>query len=155
MIVMPPTTVVPGAVNYVPKADPRSDSSLLVETDDVFKPPFVRRLEDLEVPMTFLTDLALKTMSLDPACTSADIAARMHLGLMLSDEILQRLNRDKFIEINGVVGTADSQSFSIMTENNRRDYIARSLDQFTALAGFDIGQPCFAYASRIASGNRQ
>src|SRR2546426_5360188 len=104
MIAIPPHTIVPSAVNYAPKSEVLGEG-LMVDDADSFRPPFPQRLEDLDISQTFLADLALKAMALDPTCTSADIAGRLNLGLMVTDHILQRLNRDKFIEIKGVVGS--------------------------------------------------
>lgn len=96
---------VPGVVNYLPKAEPHPDDALLVENDDAFRPSFPHRLEELDVSLTFLADLALKALSLEPTSTSSEIAERLRLGLTATDQILQRLNRDKLVEIKGVVGT--------------------------------------------------
>jgi MoxR-like ATPase len=71
---------------------------------DWFVPPFPERLEDLDVSIGFLADLTLKAVSLDSDCSTTSVAGRLHLGLIITDALLQRLVRDKFIEIKGVVG---------------------------------------------------
>jgi MoxR-like ATPase len=87
-------------------ADIPADSvePLFTNPADWFVPPFPEKMEDLDVNPGFLADLALKTVPLDTDCTTATIAARMHLGMMITEALLQRLCQDKFIEIKGVVG---------------------------------------------------
>lgn len=92
-------------VSFVPKrttSDPVSN--LMVEDTKRFVPPFPHKVEDLDVPIGFLTDLALKTLSLESDATTLSIAERLHLGMMVTDTLLQRLTHDKFIEAKGVVG---------------------------------------------------
>src|SRR5262245_11235608 len=114
MIAISPNTIVPNAINYTPPADALStDAALLVQDVDIFKPAFPQRIEDLDISATFLGDLALKAVAHEPNCTTSGIASRLHLGLMVTDQILQRLNRDKFIEIKGVVG-AHNHRYSML-----------------------------------------
>ncbi len=81
-----------------------SVTPLFTNPADWFVPPFPVKLEDLDVNPGFLAELALKTVPLDADCTTATIATRMHLGMMITEALLQRLCHDKFIEIKGVVG---------------------------------------------------
>lgn len=76
--------------------------SLLPEEKDVFAPAFPQRLEDLDVSPSFLTELALKTVAVEPDCSTSSVAARMHLGLVVTDGLLARLHTDKLIERKGV-----------------------------------------------------
>jgi predicted ATPase with chaperone activity len=76
--------------------------SLLPTEADPFAPVFPQRLEDLDVSPSFLADLALKTVSVEPDCTTSSIAAKMHLGLIITDALLSRLHADKLIERKGV-----------------------------------------------------
>lgn len=95
----------PDVVRYVPKqtsTDPMS--SLQIGDDDRFLPPFPQTIEELDLPFGFLCDLALKAVSSDPDSSTSDVATRMHLGILVTDTLLQRLARDKFIETKGVVG---------------------------------------------------
>ena len=92
-------------VKYVPRrtsTDPMA--ALQVGDDNRFTPPFPQAIEELGLPFTFLCDLALKTICLDPDSATTDVAARMQLGLVVTDTLLQRLARDKFLEVKGVVG---------------------------------------------------
>ena len=92
-------------VNFVPKPEKVDDAELLCNGDtDRFAPPYVQKLEELDVTVTFLCDLALKALSLEPDATTAAIARRLQLGMLVTDSVLQRLTRDKIIEMKGVVG---------------------------------------------------
>jgi predicted ATPase with chaperone activity len=77
---------------------------LLSNPADWFVPPFPEKLEDLDVPTGFLTELALKTVPLDPDSTTASVASRLRLGMLITEALLQRLCRDKYIEAKGVAG---------------------------------------------------
>jgi MoxR-like ATPase len=93
------------AVTYVPRdGDFEKEPALLPESGDPFCPAFPQTMDALDLPVVHLSDLVLKAVALEPACTSSEIAARLHLGLMVTDQILQRLYRDKLVEIKGVVG---------------------------------------------------
>jgi predicted ATPase with chaperone activity len=106
MIAIPISTLDSETVSYTPSARAfDKDTSLLSQETDPFRPPFMQKLEDLEISPSYLGDLALKTMAIEPTTTSAEIAGLMHLGLMATDQLLQRLCRDKYIEIKGVVGS--------------------------------------------------
>jgi MoxR-like ATPase len=87
-----------------PEIPTDSVTPLFTNPADWFVPPFPEKLEDLDVNPGFLADLALKTVPLDSDCSTSTIAARMHLGMMITEALLQRLCHDKFIEIKGVVG---------------------------------------------------
>lgn len=77
---------------------------LFTNPADWFVPSFPDGLEDLDVSSGFLADLALKTVPLDSDCTTATIASRLRLGMMITEALLQRLCHDKFIEVKGMVG---------------------------------------------------
>src|SRR5882762_8450671 len=91
--------------NAVASATPAdSVAPLFTNPADWFVPAFPEKLEDLDVNPGFLADLALKTVPLDAECTTATIAARLRLGLLITEALLQRLCHEKFIEIKGIVG---------------------------------------------------
>lgn len=71
---------------------------------DWFVPPFPKCVKDLDVSSNFLTDLALKAVSLEADPTSTNVAARLHLPMMTAEELLQHLYREKYIEMKGVIG---------------------------------------------------
>ena len=87
--------------------------SLLPEPDH-FAPAFPQRLEDLDVSPAFLAELALKTVSVEPDCSTTSIAARMHLGLVITDALLARLHTDKFIERKGVAAGLHSHYYAML-----------------------------------------
>ena len=92
-------------VNFAPRPDRVEDVNLLAAEDsDKFAPPFAQTIDELGVSMTFLSDLALKALSLEPDATTASVAQRLHLGMVVTDMLLQRLARDKIIDKKGVAG---------------------------------------------------
>jgi predicted ATPase with chaperone activity len=88
----------------MPEARQAADTVLLEECDE-FRPPMPLAVEDLDVSPLFLAELALKAVALEPSTSTAQIARRLQLGMMITDGLLQRLTRDKFLEIKGVVAT--------------------------------------------------
>jgi len=62
-------------------------------------PPRPEDIEEIGVTETFLRDLALKHVATVPEPTSAVIAERMGLPCALTEELLYRLYREKFIEM--------------------------------------------------------
>jgi hypothetical protein len=94
------------AVTYAPTTEAlERDTSLLSDGGDPHRPPFPQTINDLDVSELFLGDLALRAMSLQPNCATTDIANQLHLGLMITDNLLHRLSRDRLVEIKGVVGS--------------------------------------------------
>jgi predicted ATPase with chaperone activity len=66
-----------------------------------FTPRFPESLEQLDLSRSLLADLVLKTLSVDDSRTSSSIADRLHLGLMITETILQQLYHERFIEAKG------------------------------------------------------
>ena len=62
-------------------------------------PPVPEELADLGVGEGFLCELALKHVAMLPEPTTAAIAERIHLPRALTEEILQKLYREKLIEV--------------------------------------------------------
>jgi|SRR5579859_130506 len=88
----------------VPAVPTDSVAPLFTNPADWFVPPFPEKLEGLDVSAGFLADLALKTVPLDAECSTASIAHRMRLGMLITEALLQRLTHEKLIEIKGMVG---------------------------------------------------
>jgi len=112
-----------------------TDSSvapLFTNPADWFVPVFPERLEDLDVSVGCLSDLALKTVPLESDCTTASIAARMHLGMVITESLLQRLTREKFIEIKRLGRHTES---SLWDARQRLAGIAASDKPFCSYAG--------------------
>jgi hypothetical protein len=74
------------------------------KSGDAFTPPFPHKLDDLDVSIGLLSDLTLKTASLDPDCTTANVAQRLRLGKVVTDLLLHRLYEEKLVDKKGTVG---------------------------------------------------
>jgi hypothetical protein len=81
-----------------------TSTELLEDAELHYVPPFADSLDKLDVGKGFLVDMALKAVSLESDCTTTNIAKRLHLGIMVTDALLEQLYRDKLIEKKGVVG---------------------------------------------------
>ena len=62
-------------------------------------PPVIEELAETDVAEGFLCDLALKQVAMLPEPTTATVAARLRLPRTLTEELLQRLYREKLIEV--------------------------------------------------------
>ena len=62
-------------------------------------PPLPEELADVDVPESFLHDLALKHIASMPAPTTDAVAERLHLPQSLTEELLRHLYRERLIEI--------------------------------------------------------
>jgi predicted ATPase with chaperone activity len=71
--------------------------------------PFPETPEQLDLSLRFVTDLALKALSIDANGTTASVSERINLGLLITDTVLQQLYREHLIEVKG----------SIALHNNR------------------------------------
>ena len=85
-------------------APPPSELEINDEQIDSFTPRFPVSLEELDVSAGFLTDLALKAVSLDADATTGSVGARLHLGMIVTDTVLQRLAHEQLVEKKGAVG---------------------------------------------------
>lgn len=92
-----------GVVSFSPS--PSVAAAQLIEDGDPFLPAMPLAVEELDVPRLFLGELALKAVALEPNTTTAQVANRLHLGMMITDGLLQQLTRDKFLEIKGVIAS--------------------------------------------------
>lgn len=62
-------------------------------------PPVAEELSQTGVSEGFLCDLALKHVAMIPEPTTTALAEQLHLPRTLTEDILQKLHREKFIEI--------------------------------------------------------
>lgn len=62
-------------------------------------PPMPEELADTGIAEGFLCDLALKHVAMLPEPTTTAVSERMHLPRTLTEDILQKLYREKFIEV--------------------------------------------------------
>jgi len=76
-------------------------------TDNV--PPVPLRVEDTQLDFGFLADLALKTVYADTNCTTERAADKLKLSMKVTEELLQHLYREKFVEIRGLIGFGNNR----------------------------------------------
>jgi hypothetical protein len=81
-----------------------AQSTISAHLADEFAPAFPQQLEDLDVSAGFLADLALKSVSLEAESTTGGVAARLHLGILVTERLLLRLVQERLIETKGLVG---------------------------------------------------
>lgn len=62
-------------------------------------PPMPEELADTGIAEGFLCDLALKHVAMLPEPTTSAVAERMHLPRTLTEDVLQKLYREKLIEV--------------------------------------------------------
>ena len=62
-------------------------------------PPLPEELRDTGIAEAFLCDLALKHVAMLPEPTTSGVAERMHLPRTLAEDLLQKLYREKLIEV--------------------------------------------------------
>jgi hypothetical protein len=94
----------PSVVAALNRVQEEAVEELVPRQEHLFTPPFPRTLTDLGLHLNFLADLALKAVSLEADPTTARVAERLHLGILITDQILEHLCRDHVIEKRGVVG---------------------------------------------------
>jgi len=87
--------------------------------------PFPETPEKLDLNLRFVTDLALKALSIDSTGTTASVSERLKLGLVITDTVLQRLYRENLIEIKG----------NIALHNNRYAMLERGWARVSLLMG--------------------
>ena len=67
------------------------------------------RVEDTQLDFGFLADLALKTVYADTNCTTERAAERLKLSMKVTEELLQHLYREKFVEIRGLISFGNNR----------------------------------------------
>lgn len=92
-------------VSFMPHVNAGTTTSLLVDDGQAFRPVMPTTVEELSISPGFLGDLIMKAMALAPNSTASEVGTRLHLSLMIADAMLQKLTRDKMVEIKGVVGS--------------------------------------------------
>src|SRR6185503_7262215 len=77
-----------------------SPTTLLSRAEvEAMGPPVPEEIADLGVGEGFLCELALKHIAMLPEPTTTAVAERLHLPRALTEEILQKLYREKLIEV--------------------------------------------------------
>jgi predicted ATPase with chaperone activity len=72
-----------------------------LDTSVPIYPRFPESLDQLDLSRNLLVDLVLKTLSVDDNRTTASVAERLRLGLVITETILQQLYHEKYIETKG------------------------------------------------------
>lgn len=75
----------------------------------MFVPPVSLNVENTGLDFGFLADLALKTVYADANCTTERAAAKLKLSMPVTEELLQHLYREKFIEIRGLISYGNNR----------------------------------------------
>jgi hypothetical protein len=77
-----------------------SQTTILTRSEvETLGPPAPEELGDTNVGESFLCDLALKHVAMVPEPTTTAIAERLHLPRTLTEDLLQKLYREKLIEV--------------------------------------------------------
>ncbi len=74
-----------------------------------FVPSIPLKPENTELDFGFLADLALKTVYSDANCTTDRAAEKLKLSMPVTEELLQHLYREKFIEIRGLINYGNNR----------------------------------------------
>ncbi len=93
---MPTTTPHDDVAESSPTSPPSAPAS--------FTPSFPLTIDQLDVNPGFLADLALKAATLNADSSTASVADTLHLGLMITDGLLQRLYDEKLVDRKGMIG---------------------------------------------------
>lgn len=72
-------------------------------------PPLPLKVENTGLDFGFLADLTLKTVYADANCTTARAAEKLKLSMPVTEELLQHLYREKFIEIRGLISYGNNR----------------------------------------------
>jgi predicted ATPase with chaperone activity len=75
----------------------------------VFAPPVPLKAENTQLDFGFLADLALKTVYADANCTTERAAQKLKLSMAVTEDLLQHLYREKFIEIRGLISYGNNR----------------------------------------------
>ena len=75
----------------------------------VFVPPIPLNAENTELDFGFLADLALKTVYADANCSTERAAEKLKLSMPVTEDLLQHLYREKFIEIRGLINYGNNR----------------------------------------------
>ena len=83
------------------------------ETSDSYgadiTPPVPLKAENTGLDFGFLADLTLKTVYADANCTTERAAEKLKLSLPVTQDLLQHLYREKFVEVRGLVSYGNNR----------------------------------------------
>src|SRR6185437_9545637 len=72
-------------------------------------PPIPMNPEATQLDYGFLADLTLKTVYADANCTTERAAQKLKLSMPVTEDLLQHLYREKFIEIRGLISYGNNR----------------------------------------------
>ncbi|MBM4297037.1 MAG: ATPase, partial [Deltaproteobacteria bacterium] len=72
-------------------------------------PPVPLKPENTGLDFGFLADLTLKTVYADANCTTERAAEKLKLSLPVTQDLLQHLYREKFVEVRGLVSYGNNR----------------------------------------------
>jgi predicted ATPase with chaperone activity len=75
----------------------------------MYVPSVPLKAENTGMDFGFLADLALKTVYADANCTTERAAEKLKLAMPVTEELLQHLYREKFIEIRGLISFGNNR----------------------------------------------
>src|SRR6185503_1532654 len=75
----------------------------------MFVPPMPLKAENTKLDFGFLADLALKTVYADANCSTERAAEKLKLSMPVTEDLLQHLYREKFIEIRGLISYGNNR----------------------------------------------
>ena len=72
-------------------------------------PPMPLKADNTRLDFGFLADLTLKTVYADANCTTERAADKLKLSMPVTEDLLQHLYREKFVEIRGTISYGNSR----------------------------------------------
>ncbi|HXG51210.1 MAG TPA: ATP-binding protein [candidate division Zixibacteria bacterium] len=85
------------------------NEEVLSTRSDPHLPPVPLSVEATELDFGFLADLALKTVYADTNCTTERASQKLKLPMPLTEQLLQHLYREKFVEIRGLISYGNNR----------------------------------------------
>jgi len=86
-----------------------SKPELAVDSTLTLVPPAPLKAENTGLDYGFLADLTLKTVYADANCTTERAAEKLKLSMSVTEDLLQHLYREKFVEIRGLVSYGNNR----------------------------------------------
>jgi len=111
-------------------------------------PPLPEELADTGISEGFLCDLALKHVAMVPEPTTVAIAERIHLPRSLTEEVLQKLYREKLIEVK-VQAAVGSTRYAMLDHGWERLSRLLSVSGYVGPAPVSLND--YAHMSRLQS----
>jgi hypothetical protein len=111
-------------------------------------PPVPEEVADTGVPASFLSDLALKHVAMMPEPTTSAIAEHLHLPRTLTEELLQRLYREKLIEVR-LQATVGATRYAMLDHGWER--FARLQSQCGYVGAAPVSLRDYAHMMRLQS----